>query len=302
MTDPAANRSLQQLVADHGPFTAYNMRVGGEWTMGHDAHGASELNLQRVTQLVCDAVGGSLQGLRVLELASLEGMFALELASRGAEVVAVEARAAHLAKARWAARELGLANVDFVEADVRSLGDLGLGSFDVVLCMGIVYHLRGAEAVELLRQVGRHTERLAVIEGQVSLRPTERVAVGGVEYHGRPVPEPPAPWSAIENTESFWLSRPSLLNALRDAGFTSVAETAVPFVEDLAAYRDHVQLLAFKGTPVELAVAPQVAATPPRIPERSVRRAHPDQGRRFRALNRLLELRGRGLSALFTKR
>jgi ubiquinone/menaquinone biosynthesis C-methylase UbiE len=229
-------------------------------------------------------------------------MFALEFASRGAEVVAVEARAAHLAKARWVARELGLANVDFVEADVRSLGELGLGSFDVVLCMGIVYHLRGEEAVELLRQVGRHTERLAVIEGQVSLRPTTRVAVDGAEYHGRPVPEPPAPWSAVENTESFWLSRPSLLNALRDAGFTSVAETAVPFVEDLAAYRDHVQLLAFKGTPVELAVAPQASAADDRVPERTVRRAHPDQGRRARWTNRALELRGRGLSALFTKR
>lgn len=302
MTGPTSTRSLQQLTAEHGAFTAYNMRVNGAWTMGHDGHGAAELNLRRVMQVVTDAVGGSLAGVRVLDLASLEGMFALELASRGAEVVAVEAREAHLAKARWAAGELGLANVDFIQADVRSLADLGLGTFDVVLCMGIVYHLRAAEAVELLRQVGLHAERLAVIEGQVSLRPRARAGTGGREYHGSPVPEPPAPWSAVENTESFWLTRPSLLNALGDAGFTSILETATPFVEELAAYRDHVQLVAFKGERVQLAVAPQVAAAPDRVPERTVRRAHPDQGRRSRWMERVAELRGRGLSAVFTKR
>ena len=45
------------------------------------------------------------RGVRVLDLASLEGMYALELARRGADVVAIEGREANVEKARFAARD-----------------------------------------------------------------------------------------------------------------------------------------------------------------------------------------------------
>ena len=56
----------------------------------------------------------------MLDLASLEGMYALELARRGAEVIAIEGREANIEKARFAARALAI-DVDFQLGDVRDL-------------------------------------------------------------------------------------------------------------------------------------------------------------------------------------
>ncbi|MBI3796935.1 MAG: methyltransferase domain-containing protein, partial [Deltaproteobacteria bacterium] len=82
-----------------------------------------------------------LHNLRVLDLGCLEGMYALEFAQHGAQVLGIEGRLANIEKARFAKRVLGFSNCDFVQDDVRNLSLAKYGDFDVVLCCGILYHL-----------------------------------------------------------------------------------------------------------------------------------------------------------------
>ncbi len=68
-------------------------------------------------------------------------MCAVELARLGANVVGIEGREANLAKARFAKEALSLENPEFHQDDVRNLSKEKYGRFDVVLCLGILYHL-----------------------------------------------------------------------------------------------------------------------------------------------------------------
>lgn len=290
--DLAARRA--ELIARHGPWTAHNIDLGGGvWTIGDGLAGASERNLRRVLQTVSD-LSGDLASIRVLDLACLEGLYAVELARRGASVVAVEAREPHVEKVRFARDALGLGDrLEIVHGDVRDATLDALGSFDVVLCLGILYHLEAADALGLLRSVGEMATRAAIVETQVALSgPEEHAGHRGLTYA-----EPPdQPWASVGNATSFWFTRPSLLNALAAAGFTSVSEVLSPPVPELAAYRDHVQLLALKGEPVDVPVAPAT------WPESMQRHVHPAQGRRHAVAERVKARLRDPLAAVFSKR
>ena len=77
--------------------------------------------------------------MRVLDLACLEGMTAIEFAKRGATTVGVEIRDHHLDKARMVADALGLDKSSFSTDDIRNVTPDKYGTFDIVICSGILY-------------------------------------------------------------------------------------------------------------------------------------------------------------------
>jgi len=77
-----------------------------------------------LVQLTSDLLG-PLDGLRVLDLACLEGLYGLELAMHGAEVLAIEGREQNAAKVRHAAERLCPARFEVRVEDVRELDPLG---------------------------------------------------------------------------------------------------------------------------------------------------------------------------------
>ncbi|MDQ3849640.1 MAG: TIGR04290 family methyltransferase [Actinomycetota bacterium] len=83
-----------------------------------------------------------LAGARALDVGCNAGFYSFELARRGADVVAIDVDEHYLRQARWAADELGLAE----RVDLRQMGVYDLAgleeSFDVVLFLGVLYHLR----------------------------------------------------------------------------------------------------------------------------------------------------------------
>jgi tRNA/tmRNA/rRNA uracil-C5-methylase (TrmA/RlmC/RlmD family) len=109
------------VIRQFGEWTNHNLRLAeGVYTIAAEPT-ASEPKLRRVTQIATDWLGEDLTGMRVLDLACLEGMYGLELALRGAHLVGIEAREPSLAKARFAQEALGIENAEFHRDDVRNL-------------------------------------------------------------------------------------------------------------------------------------------------------------------------------------
>lgn len=235
-----------------------------------------ELRVRSIVQAAVDGLGTPIDRARVLDLGAAGGDFAAEFARLGAGVVAIEARASGVARARLTKEALRLDRLEIVQADVRELTLDAYGQFDVVLCLGILYHLDGPSAIRLVHLIAEVARRLAVVDTHVSLKPNRSIAIDGRTYWGRRVREfdPGATReeqeqlrrSAIGNPESLWLTRSSLMNLLSDVGFTSVAEVHVPRYQKRA---DRVTLLAFKGS--------RALVEPGRWPERERSRPRAEQ-------------------------
>lgn len=84
----------------------------------------------------------NLAGRRVLDIGCNAGFFAIELARRGAKVTAIDHDPHYLRQARWAAARFGVEErLDIRQGDVYGLAALR-ETFDIVLFLGVFYHLR----------------------------------------------------------------------------------------------------------------------------------------------------------------
>lgn len=297
-------RRRDEIVRRHGPWTGYNLHLGDDvWTIGAGVEGVAEARLRRIVQLVTDVSRRRLSDLRILDLGAHEGGFAVELASQGATVVAVEARHDSAAKARFAQDVMRLERLRVIEDDVRNLDPLELGAFDVVLCLGLLYHLDGPEVFELLSRIADHCQGTAVIETQVSLSARTTVEHRGRIYAGCRYRENLSkPGASVINRESFWPTRASLLNALDAVGFPTVFECLNPVIPALAAARDHVTLVALAGERAQLVATDDGLDGSEPWPEQLGRFAHPQQGFRYAIEERFRRGQGGGLPAIFEKR
>src|SRR6185503_7972945 len=94
----------------------------------------SPLQLQML-QLPADC-----SGLRVLDLGARDGFFSFELERRGADVLAVDYMPAERTGFQIAARLLG-SRVVFRQANIYHLTPAEIGTFDLILFLGLLYHL-----------------------------------------------------------------------------------------------------------------------------------------------------------------
>jgi len=95
-----------------------------------------------------------LHGARALDIGCNAGFYTFELARRGADVLAVDVDEHYLRQARWAARELGLEKrVTFRRTNVYELARLVEEPFDVVLFLGVLYHLRHPLALDIVSEL-----------------------------------------------------------------------------------------------------------------------------------------------------
>ncbi|HEX8666553.1 MAG TPA: TIGR04290 family methyltransferase [Beijerinckiaceae bacterium] len=88
-----------------------------------------------------DAIPQDLSGKTVLDIGCNGGFYSIEMKRRGASrVLGVDFDEDYLAQARFAAEVSGL-DIEFRKLSVYDVGALG-EAFDVVLFMGVLYHLR----------------------------------------------------------------------------------------------------------------------------------------------------------------
>lgn len=92
------------------------------------------------------AIPDDLRGWSVLDIGCNAGFYTIELARRGASVLGVDHDPRYLKQAGWAVEQLGLSDrVELRQMEVYDLAGRGLEvgrKFDLVLFLGVFYHLR----------------------------------------------------------------------------------------------------------------------------------------------------------------
>jgi 2-polyprenyl-3-methyl-5-hydroxy-6-metoxy-1,4-benzoquinol methylase len=133
----------------------------GDWAydipLPHDIWTGANLQkphtrLKRIFQIANDLCNKPLSACLVLNLGCRDGISSIECALHGAATIGVEMREANIQKAQFCQEVLGLNNVEFCQDDVRNISLESYGTFDVILCSGIVDHLPAPDAINLIRR------------------------------------------------------------------------------------------------------------------------------------------------------
>ena len=181
---------------------------------GQRIQGVSTLSAQKL-RIGQFPIPEDLRGKRVLDIGTWDGWFAMEMERRGAEVVAID---------RWEnprfyeIHDLLGSRVDYQQMSVYDLDPNRIGRFDVVLFMGVLYHLK--HPLLALERVCTVAKDLVAVESFV-LKDRHRPGFG-IESH--PLME------FYENDEfggqfDNWVAPtvPCLLGFCRTAGFVRVS-------------------------------------------------------------------------------
>lgn len=132
-----SREELEQRIQALGPWF-HNIDLGGVWTApDHFLGNYPAVKWQRFQ----DAIPADLSGRTVLDIGCNGGFYAIEMKRRGADrVLAIDFDEDYLAQARFAAEVAGT-DIEFRRLSVYDVGAIG-ERFDVVLFMGVLYHLR----------------------------------------------------------------------------------------------------------------------------------------------------------------
>jgi tRNA (mo5U34)-methyltransferase len=107
-----------------------------------------------------DALGG-FDGRRVLDAACNAGGFSVEAARRGARVVGFDIVERYLEQARFINEALGL-SIEFRKLGIYDVSPESVGTFDVVLCFGLLYHLENP--VGAMRALASVTDQVLAVD------------------------------------------------------------------------------------------------------------------------------------------
>jgi SAM-dependent methyltransferase len=292
---PTLCEEKKKVIQRYGDWTDHNIHIAENiYTIGENV---LSTRLRRIVQIVADVCNEPFAKLRVLDLACLEGLYAIELARQGARTVGIEGRESNIEKARFVQKALGLDSLlTLCQDDVRNLCREKYGEFDVVLCLGILYHLDTPDVFRFVENIADVTTRLAVIDTYVSIASKDVRTYEGKSYWGREIFEHfpsdsteqrlSRAWASLDNPRSFWLTERSLYNLLSACGFTTVYQCQVP--SDAYRPADRITLLAIKGKPQTLVSTPRVNEIPVADwPERWKPRVSPEQDPRVLISKRL---------------
>jgi len=149
-----------------------------EWQLGEGLAtpvAGSELSDVHRTRLelleapVRAALSSAGPGATVIDLACNEGWFSHRMLEWGAaRVIGVDIRPRLIRRAELIRSHFGISpgRLEFRCADIFDLDTSALGTFDVVLCLGLIYHLENP--IGALRIVRRLTRGVCIVESQLT--------------------------------------------------------------------------------------------------------------------------------------
>ena len=176
--------------------------------------------------MVRDWIAAAVPGKRVLDLFSGNGAFSIVAALAGArEVVGVEFAEERVRCAEFVASTLQSdCRFVFKQGDVYRIGEYFAEPFDVVLCLGGLYHI--ADPAFILRETGRLTrERLIMQTSQVLPLPGN-----WAKFRVRPQDRTEEGLTSVRGGSGTWRYSPGCLRELlRHGGFRIVEERQPPW-------------------------------------------------------------------------
>ena len=166
---------------------------------------------ESATKLKRLAIPEDLTGKTVLDVGAYDGFFTFECERRGATVVAIDFPQS---AGYPVAADLVGSPAKFVELSVYDVSPETVGEFDIVLFLGVLYHLRHPLlALERLRTVCRE---LLIVESQICEPPLPSEAYGPVAQF--------FPGAELNNDPSNWWvpNMAALKGMLQSSGFEQV--------------------------------------------------------------------------------
>jgi tRNA (mo5U34)-methyltransferase len=128
---------LRERIDALGPWF-HNMNLRGVWTAPD--HFLGDYPAQKFRHFERELP--NVHGKSVLDIGCNAGFYSIEMKRRGASrVLGIDSDERYLAQARLASETLGYADIEFAKIDVYDVGRIGEG-FDLVIFMGVLYHLR----------------------------------------------------------------------------------------------------------------------------------------------------------------
>jgi len=226
----------------------HNIRLRGDIYTAFDADWYPEH--RAIMDVVDHHLGGTFDGRRVLDLGCLEGYFSTECALHGAEVLGVDAREINIKKCEFVKSALAAPRLEFALDDAMNVTVDRYGRFDVVLALGLLYHLD--DPFTFLAQVAEMCQGFLVLDTLVALEDGPQT-IGewapelsdirtfpsrGESYRGRLYREYEAGADAVErafsttashaNDLSVWLTEDALVSLLGRVGFEQLEKQVFP--------------------------------------------------------------------------
>lgn len=178
-----------------------------------------------------DACGGSLAGSSVLDVACNCGGFSFAAASHEADsVLGIDIVDHYIEQATFIKDALALPQVSFRQMDVDDVAESTVGRFDVVLCLGLLYHLESP--VTTMRRLAAVTNRVMLVDTNTLPLPPRKGPFFDRPLWAMEVPPPPAA-DSVDSTTNRWRAaadqpiqfnptETAIVELLRALGFLSV--------------------------------------------------------------------------------
>jgi SAM-dependent methyltransferase len=190
--------------------------------------------------------------IRVLDAACNEGWFSFEVAKLGAkEVVGFDAREMNIRKAELVQAQTDANNVSFQVDNIFDISPGRYGTFDLVMCLGLMYHLE--DPMGALRRLRSVASEFCVIDTEVA-RAGVSIAIdrgpnAGVVNTAEAVAviaEPEFKWNPVQSVTGIVLvpNLAALKTMLQHAGFREI-RVAEPFPGCESRYADLDRVILF---------------------------------------------------------
>jgi SAM-dependent methyltransferase len=127
------------------------------------------LRKQHFFDPLVELAGGSLAGKRVLDLGCNAGYWALLAIENGCEfALGIDGRQMHVDQANFVfkVKEIDPGRYQFVVGDIFDLDFREFGTFDIVLCLGLMYHI--SKPILLMEKISQVNSDLLLIDTRLS--------------------------------------------------------------------------------------------------------------------------------------
>jgi tRNA (mo5U34)-methyltransferase len=150
-----------------------------------------------------------LKGLNVLDVACNAGFYSFELAKKGANVVGIDNSYEDIVKAKFAKRIIGIKNINFEIVNVDDVNEELNQKFDLVLCLGLLYHVEDPKLV--INKIANLGD-IVIFETIANVNSQEEKLIN----------------DRLITSDGYVPTVPWLKNAFREAGFTEITQITDP--------------------------------------------------------------------------